>query len=493
MDHWGDGRLIPLFSAIAGDITPIQCERLRPDGAPGPATVPHRCFEPRSAREPRECTHRPSFRERAASGRPRRKRHASPDSSTTAGLAPSAVRRPLLICSILHPALERNDLARGSTFLRSYLALLPIDDSGLTDRGSDLMRTLSDAYLRNGDQEERVCRYGLAIESYRQALLLRADDPETLRRLSWVLATCPDRVLRNTGEALATAERACVRTDWQSWQDLYTYAVASAAHGCFADAVRVERKAVELLPPSERERWMENLRKCLQLFEANQSYDWRHLCNLPDRNLLCWWAFDDLNGVMVRDRSGLGHTAMLSGDIQVLTADGHTVLQFRGPEASARCPNVPDLNVTDILTVVAWVKYATGEDQDEASQQVVGKGQAWALCVTHGTCLPYFNGAALNVPASAPHSRVTGKTPLNDGRWHQLAAAYDGQALSLYVDGILDAAVDASGSLVRSDEGIALSKGSWSQLPWRGLMREARVYNRALSAAEITRLYEETK
>jgi len=390
-------------------------------------------------------------------------------------------------------AIEQNDLPRASSFLQSYLTLLPIDDSRLTNRGRDLASRLAVAYGRQGDREERGRRYRSAIDSYRHGLLLRADDLETWRRLSWVLATCPDSVLRDPGEAVRAAEHACVLTDWQSWQNLYTYAIACAAHGRFADAVRAQRKAVDLLPPSESDRWMENFRVCLQLFEARQSYDWRHFCNLPDQNLLCWWAIDDLNGTTVRDRSGLGHKAELLGDVQVLTADGHKVLQFRSPEASVRCPNTPDLNVTDTLTVAAWVTYAPGEDPDGASQQVVGKGRAWTLCVAYQTCVPYFSCAALDVPASAPHSRVTGKTPLNDGRWHQLAAAYDGQALSLYVDGILDAAVDASGSLVRCDEGIALSKGTRWYLPWRGLMREARVYNRALSAREVAELYEATK
>jgi WD40 repeat protein/tRNA A-37 threonylcarbamoyl transferase component Bud32 len=391
-------------------------------------------------------------------------------------------------------AMGQDDLARASMFLQQYLTMPRVDNAKLAERGTDLAHKLSIAYFRQGDREERRGHCDAAIDNYKLALFLRNDDQKTLHRLAWVLATCPDQQLRNTAGAVTSAERACVLTNWRHWGYLNTYAVACAADGRFADAVAAQKKAIELLPPTEEARWAENLRTCLRLFESNRPYNWRHFCNLPDRNLLCWWTFDDLDGKSVRDRSGHGHTAELSGEVRRLTDDGHAVLQFYGAEGRVQCPDTPELNVRDALTVVAWVKYAPTEDEKEGkSQQVAGKGDSFVLSVALKAHTAAFACAGLNVPASAPRSRVIGKTPLNDGRWHQLAGVYDGQALSLYLDGKLDATVEASGSLIVCNQGITLSKGVWYLDTWRGLIRDARVYDRALSEEEVGELHDATK
>jgi len=391
-------------------------------------------------------------------------------------------------------AMGQDDLTKASMFLQQYLAMLPVDNAELGARGADLAQRLSIAYFRQGDREERRGHCYAAIDSYKLALFLRNNDQETLHRLAWVLATCPDQQLRDSAGAVTSAERACVLTNWRHWGYLNAYAVTCAADGRFADAVAAQKKAIELLPPTEETRWAENFRTCLRLFESNQPYNRRHFCNLPDRNLLCWWTFDDLDGRVLSDRSGCGHAAELLGDVRRLTADGHTVLQFYGAEASAQCPNMPDLNVQDALTVAAWVKYAPTEDEKgPTDQQVAGKGDAWTLSVAQKTHAPVFECAALSVSASALRSCVMGKTPLNDGHWHQLAGVYDGQTLSLYVDGRLDAGVEASGSLIMCNEGIVLSKGVWHLTSWRGLMRDVRVYDRALSEKEVAELHDVTK
>jgi hypothetical protein len=158
-----------------------------------------------------------------------------------------------------------------------------------------------------------------------------------------------------------------------------------------------------------------------------------------------------------------------------------------------QCPDTPDLNVRDALTVAAWVKYVSVERPNWLCQQAAGKGRAWILSVMAETHTPAFECHGLNVPATAPVSRVIGKTSLDDGRWHQIAGVYDSQTLAVYVDGRLEGAETASGLLLLDSESITLGQGNDWVATWRGLMRDVRVYDRALSAEEITRLYEETK
>jgi hypothetical protein len=74
---------------------------------------------------------------------------------------------------------------------------------------------------------------------------------------------------------------------------------------------------------------------------------------------------------------------------------------------------------------------------------------------------------------------------VNDGKWHYVAGVYDGNALSLYIDGVLES--QTSGSItIRSNNGQPLTVGAWQgSFPYVGLIDELEIYDRALSGAEI--------
>jgi len=214
---------------------------------------------------------------------------------------------------------------------------------------------------------------------------------------------------------------------------------------------------------------------------------------LPGENLLCWWTFESLDAGAFPDRSGRGHVAQMRGDVRQFTVDGRIVLQFCGAQASVQCPNTPDLDVRDALTIVAWVEYLPPERPDAEYAQAVGKGYAWTLSVTPETHRPFFECQGLQVPATAPFSRVIGQMALNHGRWHQIAAVYDSRTLAVHLDGRLDGTQEASGLLLVDARGVALGWSEAYETSWRGLMREVRIYDRAFSHEEVAELYDATK
>jgi hydrogenase maturation factor HypE len=73
--------------------------------------------------------------------------------------------------------------------------------------------------------------------------------------------------------------------------------------------------------------------------------------------------------------------------------------------------------------------------------------------------------------------------PLNV--WSHLAGSYDGSTLRLYVNGVQVATQALTGSLVTSSGALRIGGNSvWGEY-FSGLVDEVRVYNRALSPAEI--------
>lgn len=86
-------------------------------------------------------------------------------------------------------------------------------------------------------------------------------------------------------------------------------------------------------------------------------------------------------------------------------------------------------------------------------------------------------------------TRLSGKTPIETGRWHYVAATYDGATMRLYVDGQLDGESTAqSGDILYPERGryaLAAYADDNELYPLDGALFEAKVYARALSPTEI--------
>ena len=83
----------------------------------------------------------------------------------------------------------------------------------------------------------------------------------------------------------------------------------------------------------------------------------------------------------------------------------------------------------------------------------------------------------------------------NDDQWHHVAATYDGSTAKLYVDGVEVASESFSGIIFNSDSNLAignLSNLNAQKMPTTGTYDELRVYDNALSAAEIATVYNQS-
>jgi tetratricopeptide (TPR) repeat protein len=91
-----------------------------------------------------------------------------------------------------------------------------------------------------------------AMSHYAQALLLRQDFPEALEGLAWLLSTDPHPEIRNGGQAVVMAERACELTGRKEPAALMTLAAAYAEAGRYADAAAAAQDALALAEAASR-------------------------------------------------------------------------------------------------------------------------------------------------------------------------------------------------------------------------------------------------
>ena len=81
---------------------------------------------------------------------------------------------------------------------------------------------------------------------------------------------------------------------------------------------------------------------------------------------------------------------------------------------------------------------------------------------------------------------VAGTAPVNDGEWHTITAWYDGATLYLYVDGILDASVAATGNIALANDGVKLGRNvDATGRDWEGDLEDARIVGGTVDATPV--------
>jgi hypothetical protein len=132
--------------------------------------------------------------------------------------------------------------------------------------------------------------------------------------------------------------------------------------------------------------------------------------------------------------------------------------------------------MTDQITVAAWIKV---REFDDGNQRVICKGDnMWRLRRNEDNYWMQFNLSDVG--------ETNGKAMVNDGDWHHAAGTYDGTTMRLYIDGFEDTSSAQPNKTINTDTGN-LFIGIEDDLSddWNGWIDDVRIYDYALSRAEI--------
>ena len=198
---------------------------------------------------------------------------------------------------------------------------------------------------------------------------------------------------------------------------------------------------------------------------------------VPAGELAGYWKMDERNeSDPCIDASGNGNTGQPHGTTVVDGRKGGKARMFNGKSDYIE---VPPIAIPDAITVSAWV-YADHFAQNGFVVTRNPVNTQWALFFTSDGLLRWRGaGSRSDVACTAPASR----------QWHHIVGKQKGTAGSLYVDGVLR----ASGTLPAiGNAPTSITIGRYDTVGFdyfTGRMDEVRIYNRALSDAEILQLF----
>ena len=199
----------------------------------------------------------------------------------------------------------------------------------------------------------------------------------------------------------------------------------------------------------------------------------------PNTGLVAAYNFNEAAGTTLTDRSGRGHTGTLSGAAWSTQGRFGGALSFDGVNDWVTVADTAALDLTTGLTLEAWVNPSAVTNWRTVIMKERTGGLAYSLYGANGASRAsgWINaGGEIGVDA-------TSALPLNT--WTHLAVTYDGATMRMFVNGVQVATRARTGAIPASAQALRIGGNSvWSEF-FQGRIDEVRIYNRALTAAEI--------
>ena len=195
--------------------------------------------------------------------------------------------------------------------------------------------------------------------------------------------------------------------------------------------------------------------------------------------LVAAFGFDAGSGTTVADQSGAGNNGTAANTTWAASGKYGKALQFNSTNSLVTVPDAASLHLTTGMTLEAWVNPSTVNAN-------------WRDVIYKGNDNYYLEATSSNASkpdagliAGGTYGDAYGTAALPANTWSFLAETYDGSTLRLYVNGTQVGSVAHTGSIATSTNPLQIGGDSIYGQHFVGLIDEVRVYNTALTAAQI--------
>lgn len=204
------------------------------------------------------------------------------------------------------------------------------------------------------------------------------------------------------------------------------------------------------------------------------------------------FTFDDGGGSTVADSSGNGNAATLHGGAAFTSAGRvNGAITLDGSTGYLDATSSSDLQTSGAVTVAGWVKLNGSETDQKIVSTQDGTSGGFKLGIYQGKVEFEIRDSSNQYYLDRS---VSGGTTLITGVWYHVAGVWDPTAgtISTYVNGQLDRQLSTTGSLAASTGDLVIGRdGNSSSNYLNGTLDNLRVYDSALTASQITALYDD--
>lgn len=196
-----------------------------------------------------------------------------------------------------------------------------------------------------------------------------------------------------------------------------------------------------------------------------------------------YWKMNEGTGSILFDNSGNANNAVFQNPKDIIWIAGIEGQAINLPgtlKRFAMAPNHASLNITNAITLAAWIKPV-----DLSSRSILSKTSpdGYELAVHKSGKVEFkfnttTNGATYRILSNANY-------PTGGNTWMHVAATFDGTTSKIYINGVLDNSVTYNPVTIISNSSPLYIGAVLAANRWKGGLDEVRLYNGALTATEI--------
>ena len=211
------------------------------------------------------------------------------------------------------------------------------------------------------------------------------------------------------------------------------------------------------------------------------------LADINPETIVGAWTFEEGGGKTIRDGSAFGNDGEVKGAPKWVKGVFGSALDFDGAQDHVIIPDSTSLDLNE-MTVAAWVNLRAYPDDARIITKELGVVDPWSIYTF------LMSGAGESKLEFRPvlnnqRQRVESVADIPLNQWTHIVATYDGEKVTLFINGEIDKEQPATGEMLQNDEPLYLGASQfWDPRFFDGLMDDAVLFNVPLSQEDIQQL-----